>query len=133
MVLCYDEEFLPSNRTETVMRFQLLAPSVLLASAFACNVCGAGESLQVIPEAAPPPPPPIEDGQALEPDVTIIQKKDARIEEYRINNRLYMVKVTPFIGKPYYLLDKDGDGSMESRISSLTSEPAVPQWVILSW
>ena len=93
----------------------------------------AQEGLQEVPEAAPPPPAPIEDGQALEPDVTIVQRKDATVEEYRLNGRLYMVKVIPFIGKPYFLMDNDGDGLMESRISDLQRDPLVPQWVIFSW
>lgn len=94
----------------------------------------AQEGLQEVPEAAPPPPAPIEDGQALEPDVTIVQRKDATVEEYRLNGRLYMIKVTPFIGKPYYLMDNDGDGLLESRISDLQRNPVVvPQWVIFSW
>jgi Protein of unknown function (DUF2782) len=99
-----------------------------------------------VPEAAPAPPAPIEDGtpidadskathndEELEPDVTIVQRKDATVEEYRLNGRLYMVKVTPVIGKPYYLMDKDGDGLMESKISDLYNDPIVPQWVIFSW
>lgn len=107
----------------------------------------APEGLVEVPEAAPAPPAPIEDGtpieepqsiqndadQELEPDVTIVQRKDATIEEYRLNGRLYMVKVMPVIGKPYYLMDQDGDGLMESKISDLYNDPVVPQWVILSW
>jgi len=44
-----------------------------------------------------------------------------------------MVKVTPFIGKPYYFIDRDGDGLMESRMSDLYNPTHVPQWVIFSW
>ncbi|MSR13755.1 MAG: DUF2782 domain-containing protein [Gammaproteobacteria bacterium] len=109
------------------------------------------DGLLDVPEAAPAPPAPIEDGtpilgnteadeeqtrrneEELEPDVTIVQKKDATIEEYRLNGRLYMVKVVPVVGKPYYLVDKDGDGLMESKMSSLYNDPVVPQWVIFSW
>ncbi len=98
-----------------------------------------------VPEAAPAPPAPIEDGtpilegqtiqndEELEPDVTIVQKKDATIQEYRLNGRLYMIKVVPVVGKPYYLMDKDGDGLMESKMSDLYNDPIVPQWVIFSW
>ena len=91
-------------------------------------------ALQEVPEAAPEPPPPMEDGQALEPEVTIVQRKDAVVQEYRINGRLYMVKVTPVVGKPYYLVDQDGDGRMEARVGDqLRQTPVVPQWVIFSW
>lgn len=90
--------------------------------------------LQNVPEAAPEPPPPMEDGQALEPEVTIVQRKDAIVEEHRINGRLYEVKITPKYGKPYYLVDQDGDGRLESRISNLQDQNyVIPQWVIFSW
>jgi hypothetical protein len=78
-------------------------------------------------------PPPVESGEALEPEVTIIRREDATIEEYRINGRLYMVKVTPVVGKPYYLVDRTGDGRMETRMNELQDNFIVPQWVIFSW
>ena len=89
-------------------------------------------------EPAPNPAPPdlpdrLEDGQPIEPEVTIVRKGDAVVEEYRVNGRMFMVRVTPKVGKPYYLLDRDGDGRMESRMSELYEEFAVPQWVIFSW
>lgn len=95
-------------------------------------MAAAPATLEELPDP-PPPPPSIEDGQALEPDVTIIQRKDATVEEYRINGKLYMVKVTPVVGKPYYLVDKNGDGLMESKIGDIYNQPVVPQWVIFSW
>jgi hypothetical protein len=94
---------------------------------------------------APPPPPvgtiPIPDegddedtrSSGPEPEVTIVQRKDAKLEEYRLNGRLYMIKIVPFIGPPYYLVDRDGDGLMESRINGRGAEPRAPQWTILSW
>jgi hypothetical protein len=38
----------------------------------------------------------------LEPQVTIVKKETETREEYRIKGKLYMVKVTPAVGKPYY-------------------------------
>lgn len=89
-------------------------------------------------EFGPVPEPPelpsrLEDGQPIEPEVTIVRRGDAVIEEYRANGRMYMVKVTPRVGPSYYLLDRDGDGRMESRMSRINEEFAVPQWVIFSW
>ncbi len=89
-------------------------------------------------EAAAVPAPPelpqrTESGEPIEPEVTIIQREDAEIEEYRVNGRLYMVKVKPNNGPAYYLVDRDGDGHMESRISGIKDDPIVPQWVIFSW
>lgn len=78
-------------------------------------------------------PDPLQSGQAIEPEVTIIRKGDATIEEYRLNGRMYMAKITPKIGKPYYLVDKDGDGRMEARMSIIYDDFVVPQWVLFSW
>ena len=80
-----------------------------------------------------PPPDFVEYDEELEPEVTIIQRKDATVTEYRVNGRLYMVKVTPFVGKPYYFVDRDGDGIMESRMSDIYNTTQIPQWVIFSW
>jgi hypothetical protein len=89
---------------------------------------------ELSPDPAPPDlPDRLEDGQPIEPEVTIVRKGDAVVEEYRANGRMFMVKVTPKVGLPYYLLDRDGDGRMESRMSEINDEFAVPQWVIFSW
>lgn len=88
------------------------------------------------PAAVPEPPdipPPVESGETLEPDVTIIRKGKDIIEEYRVRNRLYMVKVKPAIGPAYYLLDTDGDGNMDVRRSDLEEGIQIPQWVLYSW
>ena len=82
---------------------------------------------------APPPPMPSEAQEGLEPEVTIIRKEDRTVEEYRINGELYMIKVTPSKGYPYYLVDADGDGSLETRRNELDPRILVPSWVILRW
>ncbi len=79
---------------------------------------------------APPPPPPVQSGEVLEPEVTIIKREGATHHEYRINGKLYMVRVEPDVGPPYYLVDRDGDGSLESRQQKLNSDFVIPQWVI---
>ena len=43
--------------------------------------------------------------------------------------RLYAMKVTPPHGKPYFLIDNNGDGQMVRR-DSLDPGLRVPQWVI---
>ncbi len=79
---------------------------------------------------APPPPPPVQSGEVLEADVTIIRKEDATHHEYRVNGKLYMIRVEPDVGPHYYLVDRDGDGELESRHQRLGDELLVPQWVI---
>lgn len=81
--------------------------------------------------AEPPPPPP---GSAdAEPEITIIQRDDAIIEEYRAGGQLYMIKVTPRKGIPYYLVDTDGDGRLDSRRSELAEDLLVPSWILFRW
>ena len=83
-------------------------------------------NLEPLPE--PPPPPMIEDG-GLEPQVTITQRGEDKVEEYRVNGKLYMLKVTPKYGPAYYLIDERGDGQW-SRQNTLDSGLRVPMWVI---
>lgn len=88
------------------------------------------------PAVPPPPPPPPEnyrpprragDGDDLEPEVTIRTRGTEIHEEYRYNGQLYMVKVTPKRGAPYYLIfDERGT----SRRSDLEPDVTIPTWVI---
>ena len=78
-------------------------------------------------------PDPIESGETIEPEISIIRTEQEVIEEYRLNGHLYMVKVTPFVGKPYYLIDENGDGQMEGKMSDIYNTPRVPQWVLIKW
>lgn len=98
-------------------------------------------SFQALAEEKPadaPPPPPMTDEvyrqaeEGLEPQVTIIRRGKEIIEQYRRNGRLYMIKITPSKGLPYYLIDTDGDGSLESRRNSL-DDPEVVQWRVFTW
>lgn len=83
------------------------------------------KDLQPLPE-----PPPLEQESATpEPEITIIQRGEEKIEEYRINGRLYMMKVTPKYGPPFYLIDQRGDGQF-SRQDHLDSGIRPPMWVI---
>ena len=98
----------------------------------------AASNAEEEPEYVDVPPPPArvesdDDTEQLEPEVTIIQRKDATVEEYRVNGLLYMIKIKPVVGKPYYLVDKNGDGLMESKITQLYEDFRVPQWVLFSW
>ncbi len=86
-------------------------------------------NLQPAP-AVPPPPPDINSWDAaLEPQVTI-KKSDREVrEEYRLNGRLYMIKVTPVGAPPYYLVDQLGEGNF-ARSETLGPATKPPMWVI---
>jgi hypothetical protein len=109
---------------------------ILLLFFFAAGVSAidtqSDGGLLPIPEQ-PDVPSPVESGENMEPDVTIIRRGKDLIEEYRINNRLYMVKIKPSIGPSYYLVDTDGDGNMDVRRSEAEKQIQVPQWVLFSW
>lgn len=78
--------------------------------------------------------PPKVQGEQLEPTVTIRDEKDRQIEEYRLNGRVYMIKITPKKGIPYYYIDADGDGQLELDENQQTLNPVQPvQWKIKEW
>ena len=82
----------------------------------------------------PLPPPPAFDAEAApdEPEVTITTEKEQTVEEFRANGKLYMIKITPAHGVPYYLVDDRGDGKF-ARQESLDSGLRVPRWVIFKF
>jgi hypothetical protein len=80
-----------------------------------------------------PPPPALDPSESPdEPQVTITKQTDQTVEEFRSHGKLYMIKITPKHGKPYYLIDDRGDGKF-ARQESLDSGLRVPQWVILKF
>ena len=95
-------------------------------------ISGRLSAEDAVPEP-PDTPPSVQSGESLEPDITIIRRGDKTIHEYRVNGELYMVKIIPRIGPPYYLIDSDGDGSLDIRRSDLEEGTQVPQWVLFSW
>ncbi len=82
------------------------------------------------------PPPPIPDNvpapEGLEPEVRILRRGEDVIEQYSVNNQVYMVKITPAAGPPYYLIDTDGDGQLETFRNDLENPPVV-QWRLFEW
>lgn len=75
--------------------------------------------------------------QAEEPESSgevIIQGQSNNIvEEKRVNGKLYAIRVSPRKGSPYYLVDSDGDGDLETRKNDIDSDLLIPAWVITEW
>lgn len=114
------------------MRSRLLLPLLLLvASLIWAQETSNPAGLEPIPDGTP------ETGRDLNvpaPEVTIRQRGDrGSVEEYRAGGVLYMIKVVPAKGVPYYLVDTDGDGSLETRYSELEDGMLIPAWVLLRW
>jgi hypothetical protein len=105
--------------------------TILLLSGFATGALAA----QPLPaDLQPLPAPPAMDAPGdnpvdAEPGVTITKDTAHKVEEFRAGGRLYMIKVTPKHGPPYYLVDDRGDGKF-ARQESLDSGFRPPQWVI---
>jgi len=82
----------------------------------------------------PPPMPPKIVGEEVEPSVRIRKEEENLVEEYSINGRIYMVKVTPKNGPPYYYFDEDGDGQLELQAGDEALNPVRPvYWKIKEW
>ncbi len=68
-----------------------------------------------------------------EPEITIKRGQTEIIEEYRINGQLYMIKITPRKGLAYFLVDTDGDGTLDSRHNELDEGLLIPKWTLFKW
>src|SRR3989338_8620886 len=103
----------------TAMRFL----SLLLLGCFSV----AAYAQKPVPDNLEPLPPPPALDAAGEPEVTITKQAEQTVEEYRAGGKLYMIKITPKHGVPYYLVDDLGDGKFV-RQESLDSGFRGPRW-----
>jgi hypothetical protein len=123
----------PSN-LGNIMRRKLLPHLVALCcSALALHAAAQQRPADLQPLPEPPPPPGMPDA-SFEPQVTIRKQGEDRVEEHRVNGKLYMIKVTPPHGTPYYLIDRKGDGSFSRDETGVGDKGiSVPMWVIHSF
>jgi hypothetical protein len=99
--------------------------STLLAAALAAPVAGLAAGVAGLDLS-------LRDSD-MEPSVTLREHENRQVEEYRVNSQLYMVKITPTVGAPYYLVDEDGSGEMAWHRGGSGVEQKVPQWTLMSW
>ena len=112
--------------------------ALTLAGVLFCGLAWAQEDkAENTDPAAPPPIPPIPPkvpGEEIEPTVTITEREGERVEEYKLNGRVYMIEITPVKGPAYYYLDEDGDGELELRESDRKLNPVRPvYWKVKEW
>ena len=81
-----------------------------------------------VPDVKPPVMEQLDD--SLEPQVTIVKREGATVEEHRVNGKLYKIIVTPENGIPYTLIDQRGDGSFAPVETQGNPTLSVPMWVI---
>ena len=105
--------------------------SVLALAAGGAHGADRPAGLQPIPDIPPPPLSSSADAD-LEPQVTITSRGEDKVEEYRLNGKLYMLKVTPSNGVSYYLVDDKGDGVMTRR-DTIGPNVKPPMWVIFTF
>lgn len=93
----------------------------------------AARNTDLIPAPVQPSTLPPDDharGAALGQEVTVTKEVvKPSIEEYRVGGKLYMIKVTPKVGPPYYLIDDMGDGKF-THYDHLDPGFRPPTWVI---
>lgn len=110
-------------------RFRIL---LVLALGLPIMALAAGQPSNLEPLPEPPPPPGLGADPGTEPDITIIKKGTNTVQEYRINGELYMQKITPAHGVPYYLVKEDQNGGW-SRIEDSNSPISIPKWVLFNF
>ena len=106
--------------------------SFILFALLGAKVYAEDEVPVVIPDQ-PELPAPVQSGQPMEADVTIIRRGEETIEEYRVNNQLYRVKVTPVIGPSYILVDTKQDPDTEFRYGDNMRGMNINRWVLFDW
>lgn len=111
----------------TIATLAVLPFAVLLSSTAA--LAQNPPKLEPLPEISTPPQISID--SKLEPEVTIKQRGADKVEEFRVNGKLYMVRVTPPGGAPYVLLDQTGGGQLIPSTGQVDARSiSVPMWVI---
>jgi hypothetical protein len=96
-----------------------------------CLSCGVATAQPAAAEKVEPQPAKsVDTNEPVDaPQVTITKQSEQTVEEYRANGKLYMIKITPKHGVPYYLVDDRGDGKF-ARQEGLDSGLRVPRWVL---
>ncbi|WP_295879734.1 DUF2782 domain-containing protein [uncultured Thiohalocapsa sp.] len=120
--------------------FPIPAPALLLPTLLAaCVGLGLCSAALAQPDeqspflSAPAVPVPPRAADRVEPEVTIIETDEEVIYEYRVKGQVYMVKIEPVAGPPYYLLDTNGDGTLDVQEDRPPPNLALPQWLLFSW
>ena len=113
-----------SHKTLSWMTIALFLLAAANVTAFAAE---PPPGLQPL-EEAPPPPAIGNENDPDKPEITIIKKGEETIEEYRIGGEIYMMKITPAHGTPYYMHKEDKGGAW---IHDGPNAPlSVPKWTI---
>jgi len=81
-----------------------------------------------------PPPPALPEGaddDSIKADVVIRRDEDKVVEEFSVNGELYMVRITPKVGKPYYI--RYPDGAKGRSVRKELDDINTPFWKLFEW
>ena len=91
------------------------------------------ENLIEIPEP-PSLPEPILSGEVIEPEITIVDRQNERLVEYRYAGRLIAIKIIPLDSDlpAYYLIDSNNDGKLDTHRNEFDNI-LMNSWVLFTW
>ena len=85
-------------------------------------------------EAPVPEKIPAKESEEDAPSVRIRSRDNGDVvEEYRQGGVVTMVKVTPARGKPYYIMDNNGDGRLDRADAEAAGGVVPVSWIIAEW
>jgi len=70
---------------------------------------------------------------SMRSDVRIVTRDNHEIEEHRVGDNVYAIKVKPKNAPPYYLYDNDGSGNFQWRRGMDLERTSVPHWAVVRW
>lgn len=104
--------------------------TLLVLPAYAQSVARERPPGTVPLDEPPPPPALVETDPALAPQVTTRTGNEGEVvQEYRVNGKLFMERITPRRGKPYVVMHDRGDGAMMRQDNTLDILRG-PQWTL---
>ncbi|WP_240183470.1 DUF2782 domain-containing protein [Arenimonas caeni] len=110
--------------------------NMLIPLLFALAAQDAGQAAEPVARDDVPIPEKVQAPVDDPPAVSIRTEANGdRVEEYRQNGVLYMVKVTPERGPSYYLIDTDGNGRLNrDGIADGVADTVSPvYWSLYEW
>ena len=121
------------------LKIQLVDHHASNSSYATTNFCSPSNCAGITSRWRPPGLPELqiepletEDPLLEEPLVIIRKRGEDKVEEYQIDGRIQVIKVTPRIGFPYYLYDDTGDASYISD-GVLDDGVRPPMWSIFTF
>jgi hypothetical protein len=69
----------------------------------------------------------------VRPSINVQEHDNHIAEEYSVGDQVYMVKITPKHGAPYYIADPKGTGQYAWQRDAAGMDVRPPEWAVLKW